>query len=450
MRLGVISPCYDPEEGSAAVAGAICRGLAGLGHRVHVLTGFPNYPTGRLFPGYRLRRYQYEHRDGVHVHRVPLLPSHDRSPWRRAVTYLSFAAAASCTPRLLRGVEAWLVVCSQATTALPAMVARTLFGRPYVLHIQDLWPQTVVDSGFLRRGPLLSGVVHGLQAFCDASYRRAAAVAVTSPGMATALAARGVRDSALWVVPNWVDELLLRPVPPDPALAARHGLTGFVVMYAGSLGDLQGLETALEAVRLLPDLPELRLALVGSGVAEDRLRAAARGDGRILFLGQQPPADIPALLALGDVQLVSLKDLPLFRTTLPSKLQATLACGRPIVGAVAGDAATLIEGSGAGLAVPPGDPGALAAAIRRLYSLGAPSRAAMGHAGRRFYLDHLSARVGAGVLGDLLVHAAGRSHDEYRPDRLDRPDHWWYRHLRLDPGGPAARDRLRAGSGTEP
>jgi glycosyltransferase involved in cell wall biosynthesis len=450
VRIGVVSPCYDPEEGSAAVAGAICRGLAGLGHRVHVLTGFPNYPTGRIFPGYRLRRYQYEHRDGVHVHRVPLLASHDRSAWRRAATYLSFAVAASCTPRLLRAMDAWLVVCSQATTALPAMVARSLFGRPYVLLLQDLWPQTVAESGFVRRGPMLTAMVRGLQAFCDASYRRAAAVAVTSPGMATALLDRGVRDSALRVVPNWVDESLMRPVRPDPTLAARSGLVGFVVMYAGSLGDLQGLETAVEAVRLLPDIPELRLAFIGSGVAEERLRAAAQGDDRILFLGQRPPANIPALLALGDVQLVSLKDLPLFRATLPSKLQAVLACGRPVLGCVAGDAAAVIEGSGAGLAVPPGDARALAAAIRHMHDLGAPPREAMGRAGRRFYLDHLSARVGAGVLADLLAHAAGGSHDEYRPDRLDRPDNWWHRYLRHDAGGPPARDRLRAGAGTEP
>lgn len=450
MRIGVISPCYDPEEGSAAVAGAICRGLAGLGHRVHVLTGFPNYPTGRVFPGYRLRSYQYEHREGVHVHRVPLLPSHDRSAWRRAVTYLSFAAAASCTPRLLRATDSWLVVCSQATAALPAMIARSLFGRPYVLLIQDLWPQTVAESGFVRRGPLLDTMVKGLQMYCDAAYRRASAVAVTSPGMTTALMQRGVPDSALWVVPNWADEAVMRPVPPDPGLAAQYGLTGFVIMYAGGLGDLQGLETAVQAMRLLPDIPDMRLAFVGSGVAEERLRDAARGDHRILFLGQQPPARIPALMALGDVQLVSLRDLPLFRATLPSKLQAIMACGRPILGSVAGDAAALIEGSGAGLAVPPGDARALATAIRHLYALDTLSREAMGQAGRSFYLDHLSGRVGAGVLANLLVHAAGGSRHDFRTDRLDRTDHWWHRHLRHDAGQPAARDRLRAGTGAQP
>ncbi len=410
IRLGVVSSCYDPEGGSAAVAGAICRSLVRLGHHVHVLTGFPNYPTGRIFPGYRLSRYQYEERAGVHVHRVPLVPSHDRSALRRAVTYLSFAGAASTKLRLLRSVDAWLVITSQATTVLPAMIARALFGRPYVMHIHDLWPQTVAESGFIRRGPVLASVVRGLHAFCDASYRRAAAVAVSAPGMVDVLRDRGVRPDKLSVVPNWVDESVFRPVPRDEVLARSLGLDGFVLMYAGSLGDLQGLETAIEAAALVTDLPGLKLVFAGTGVAEQRLREAARGAGNVMFLGNQPTDRIAALIALSDAQLVSLKDLPLFRATLPSKLQATLACGRPVIGSIAGDGARLIEQSGAGIAVPPADAPALAAAIRRLYTLDAAAREALGRAGRRYYLDRLSARVGSAALAGLVADAvSGRA-----------------------------------------
>jgi glycosyltransferase involved in cell wall biosynthesis len=406
MRLGMISQWYDPEGGSAAVAGAICRSLAGLGHEMHVLTGFPNYPTGQVYPGYRIRPYQYERRAGVHVHRVPLVPSHDRSAMRRAMTYLSFGASAAARRTILRSVDAWLVYSTPATAALPALVAQALYRRPYVLLVQDLWPDTVVDSGFVRRGRLLGAAVRGIHAFCDASYRRASAVVVTAPGMADAIRDRGVPAGKLSVVPNWVDETVFRPVPRDRALARELGLAGFVVMYAGSLGDLQGLETAIEAVRLLGDLADLRLVFAGSGVAEPRLREAAGGMANVVFLGQQPPGRMAGLLALSDVQLVSLRDRPLFHSTLPSKLQATLAAGRPIVGAVPGDAARLVTRSGAGLAVPPGDPVALAAALRQVHALSPGAREAMGQAGRQYYLDFLSARVGGAALADVLTQAA--------------------------------------------
>ncbi len=410
LRLGVVSPCYDPESGSAAVAGAICRSLSGLGHEVHVLTGFPNYPTGRIYPGYRVRPYQYELRSGVHVHRVPLVPSHDRSPWRRATTYLSFAAAASARWQLLRRVDGWLVISSQATAAVPAMLARALFRRPYVLHIQDLWPQTVVDSGFVHRRSVLQAMVRYLHAFCDLSYRRAAAIAVTAPGMTAALESRGVPADKLSVVPNWVEESVFSPAPRDPALAERLGLTGFIVMYAGSLGDLQGLETAIEAVAQLSDLPDVKLVFAGGGVAEERLRRMARSVRNVLFLGQQPLERMARLMALGDVQLVSLRDLPLFDATLPSKVQATLASGRPVIGAVRGDAARMIERSGAGPIVPPGDVAALADAIRSLHGLSEEARAALGRAGRQFYLDHLSGPVGSTALSNLVRNAIGDLH----------------------------------------
>ncbi len=405
IRLGVVSQWYDPEP--AAVAGCICRVLVALGYETHVLTGFPNYPTGRTYPGYRIRPYRYEMSQGVHVHRVALLPSHDRSAVRRAGNYLSYAMSAAARPRILRSVDVWLVNSTPATVALPAMVGRALFGRPYVLLIQDLWPESVVESGFVPRGRALSMIERGIHTFCHASYRGAASIAVTAPGMAEILARRGVPADKLAFVPNWADETLFHPVPRDEALARDLGLGGFTVMYAGNLGDLQGLETAIDAARLLGDVPGLRLVFVGTGIAETRLQAAADGAANVTFLGRQPVSLMPRLLALGDVHLVSLADRPLFHSTLPSKLQSTLACGRPVVGSVPGDAARLVERSGAGLAVPPGDALALAGAIRRLHGLEPEAREAMGQAGRRYYLDHMSAAVGGAALARLLEQAAG-------------------------------------------
>jgi glycosyltransferase involved in cell wall biosynthesis len=403
MRVGMVTQFYDPEGGSAAVPGAIARALVARGHDVHVLTGFPNYPSGQLALGYRVRPYQFEARDGVSVHRVPLMPSHDRSVMRRSTNYLSFALSAAIRPLLLRKADVWLVYSSPATAALPAMVAKTLFGRPYVLLVQDLWPDSVVGSGFVRSGVALRAMIGLLEGFCRASYALSSAVAVTSPGMAKVLGERGVPDAKLAVVPNWVDEALFRPLEAPAVRPA--GLDGFVVMYGGNIGDLQGLDTAVEALALLPDLPDLRLVFVGSGIAEERLRQAAARDRRVVFLGQQPADRMPDLMAASDVQLVSLKDLPLFRSTVPSKLQAVLAAGRPVVAALAGDARQLVEDAGAGVAVAPEDPAALAAAIRRLYELPVAEREALGRRGREYYVNFLSEEVGRVALEGLLGRA---------------------------------------------
>jgi glycosyltransferase involved in cell wall biosynthesis len=404
----MITQWYDPEEGSAAVPGAISRALAAHGHEVHVLTGFPNYPTGRLYPGYRVRPYQYELRAGVHVHRTPLVPGHDRSAIRRAVNYLSFASSAALRLKILRAVSVWLVSASPATAALPAMTARALFGRPYVLLIQDLWPDTVVASGFVPNGAALRAVERGLHWFCRASYRYASTVAVTAPGMKRVLLDRGLADHKIAIAPNWVDESIFRPESKDPALARRLGMNGFVVMYAGSLGELQGLDTAIEAMTRLRDLPDVRLVMVGSGIGRERLESmtAQLGLASVTFLGQQPVELMPALMALSDIQLVSLRDLPLFHATLPSKVQAVLAAGRPVVASVPGDSRELIEASGAGIAVAPGDPGALAAAIRHLRSLDRTTREAMGLKGREFYHRNLSESVGSTNLVRLLEASA--------------------------------------------
>ncbi|MFF5182085.1 glycosyltransferase family 4 protein [Micromonospora sp. NPDC000316] len=411
MRIGIITQWYDPEGGSAVLPGIISRSLAALGHEVHVLTGFPNYPSGRLSPGYRVRPYQFEMMNGISVHRVPLVPSHDRSAIGRAANYLSFAASTAVRLDLLRKVDVWLVYSSPATVALPAIIARRLHGRPYVILMEDLWPDTLAESDYVRPGRRTDLIIRSLHRFCDAAYRSASSVAVIAPGMADILASRGVPRDKVSVVYNWVDERVFRPRPPDPQLAATLGLQGFVVMYAGSMGNLQGLDVAVDALEYLADIPDLTLVFAGSGVEEARLRerAARYAPGRVVFLGQQPLERMVELMPLGDVQLISLRDQPFLRSIMPSKVQSTLACGRPIVAALAGDAARLVDESGAGFVAPPGDAPALADAIRRMYELGPAKREELGRSGREFYLERLSERVGSIALASHLEKAvAGR------------------------------------------
>lgn len=409
-RVGMVSHWYDPERGSAALPGVIARSLVARGHTVDVLTGFPNYPSGTLYPGYRVRPYRRESSGGVTIHRAPLYPSHDARPMHRAANFLSFAAAgALVAPAALRAADAALVFCSPATAAIPALSLRLLRRVPYVLHIQDLWPDSVVSSGFVASSRV-GRLERVLQAYCDVIYRHAHTIAVTSPGMAEAVAARGVPESRLAFVPNWADEASFLPAAKDHELAGELGLDApFVVMYAGNFGEYQALDVLVEAATLLRSHTDIRFALVGSGVEETRLRrmVAERDLANVTFVGPQPFGRMGAILALGDVQVVSLQDRPLFRTTLPSKLQGVLAAGRPVVGALVGDAAAVVRASSAGLVVRPGSATELADAVLNLRTRGGEALGRLGAAGRAYYEAEFSEAVAGGRLSELLDRAAG-------------------------------------------
>lgn len=407
MRIGFISHWYDPEGGAAAGPGTIARALARRGHDVHVVTGYPIYPEGRVFDEYRIRPYRREILDGITVHRFPIYPSHDDRARRRMLNYASFAASGSVGASLvLRGCDVAFVYSTPATAAAPALATKLLHGIPFVVQIQDLWPQTVMSSGFIASDSeaRLESMIHR---FCDSVYRHANAVAVTSPGMSDLIRARGIRDDKLHFIPNWADEASFQPVPRDPALAAQLGLDRrLTVMYAGNLGEMQNLEHLVDAAARVQDLRDLQIAFVGAGVREDSLRQQANrlGLDNVRFIGAQPFSRMADILALGDVQVVSLKDVPLYRSTLPSKLQANMAAARPILAAVAGDAADVVNQSGCGLTVPPGDSQALAEAIRHLHD--ASDLEEMGTAAREHYQSSFSeAEIGDWV-ETLLVRTA--------------------------------------------
>lgn len=403
MRIAFISQWFDPEGGSAAIPGSMVRALEARGHRVEVVTGYPNYPTGALQDGYRVRLHQVEQRGRTTVHRVALYPSHDGSAVRRMLNFLSFMVSASTLGAwFARRSQVALIYSTPATVGLAGVVLRTVFRRPFVLYIQDLWPDTLVATGMVPRR-FERPATALLTRFCDLVYRRAGRIAVISPGMKRLLAERGAAEDKVDVIYNWVDEDVFRPVP------VRLDASAFTVMYAGNLGEVQGLDVLVRAIASLADLTDLRVVMVGDGVARQALSCLAHDLGvadRITFTGPRPVTEMADLMATADVQVVSLKDLPLFHATMPSKVQAILACGRPVVISAPGDAAELVRASGAGLVAAPGDVAALAQAIRGAHALRGDPLEAMGRAGRDFYLRELSASVGAARMEAALEAAA--------------------------------------------
>jgi glycosyltransferase involved in cell wall biosynthesis len=388
------------------------RELQRRGHEVEVLTGFPNYPGGQVYPGYRVRPWQREIMDGVAVNRVPLYPSHDRSALRRVANYASFAlSAATLGPFLVKRPDVVYVYHPPATVGLPAMALRAAHGCPLVYDIQDLWPDTVASSGMMGNR-WLNGA---LARWCRLVYSQVDRIAVLSPGVRETLIRRGVAAEKIDVIYNWADEANLRsaggkgdrshlctapfgpfrqmaPVPFS-AMAGR-----FNVVFAGTMGLVQKLDAVLEAARICAaTAPDVQFVFVGGGVDKTRLeqRAKELHLPNTRFVPRQPIEAIGGILSRADALLVHLQDDPLFRITIPSKTQAYMAMGRPVLMAVAGDAARLVEQSGGGVTCPPEDPLALAEAVQRLRAMPQPEREAMGANGREFYDRHLSLAVGA-------------------------------------------------------
>lgn len=405
MKIAMVTQWFDPEGGSAAIPGSVARALQARGHEVEVVTGFPNYPHGRLYDGYRIRFRRREVVRGVNVTRVPLYPSHDRSPVRRTLNFLSFMlSAATLGAWSVRRSDVVLVYSTPATVGLAGVVLRRLLRRPFVLYIQDLWPDTVTATGMVP-ARFAGAVERVLDAFCRSVYAAAERIAVISPGMRDRLIERGVPADKIDIVYNWVDEDVFRPVESSACV------NRFEVMYAGNLGDVQGLETALHAVASLADLPDLHLRLVGNGVARPRLEALAESLGigdRVHFEGVRDVSEMARTMASADVQLVSLSDDPLFHITMPSKIQAILACGQPLISSAPGDAARLTVESGAGLATSAGDVAGLADALRTMAARSPEERGDLGRRGREFYDARLSAAVGAAALEQALLDALER------------------------------------------
>ncbi|SFG60785.1 Glycosyltransferase involved in cell wall bisynthesis [Actinopolymorpha cephalotaxi] len=407
MRIGVLSQWFDPEPGPASLPGVLARGLADRGHDVHVLTGFPNYPDGQVAAGYQIRRRFDETLGNVHVRRVALYPSHDSSVLRRTLTYGSFAASALLSGiERLRGMDAVWVGNSPVTVAAPMWWIRYRHQVPVLLHVLDLWPDNVAASGFMGNGGLraVEGV---LSSWCGHMYRAASSVAYISPGVGRLLQGRGVPADKLTYIPLWADEhpthATARSMRAELGLDESH----VVLVYAGTLGGAQGLESLVDACAKVDD-PNFRCLVAGSGVSEADLRRRARDVGatNVRFLGRVPKERVPALMATGDIHYVSLRPSAMAAYTMPSKVQATLAAGKAMLVAADGDVASVARESGAGIAVGPADPAKVLDGIRQATVLGRGNLRLLGERGRDYYHRTFSAETGVGRVESALQRIA--------------------------------------------
>jgi colanic acid biosynthesis glycosyl transferase WcaI len=395
MRILFITHYFQPEP-NFFMCLPFARELVRRGHEVEVLTGFPNYPGGRIYPGYHVRMLHRETMEGIPVIRTPLYPSHDNSGLKRAMCYMSAGlSAATIGPWVVKPADVAYVIQGPMTVGLPACVLRLLRRIPFVLHVHDLWPDSLTSSGMFKSPTGLKIV----NAACNAVYKRAARIVSITPGMKRELSSRGVPPEKIEVIYNWCDDLLIARGQPRPELADSLGMAGrFNIVFAGNMGKMQALDAVLDAAQIVGVRnPIIQFVLVGSGVEVESLKqkAADLGLKNVLFLARRPISEIGEILRLADALLVHLKKDPLFEITIPSKTQAYLASGRPILIGVPGDATDLVLAAKAGLACEPENARSIADGAMRLASLPADELEQMGRNGMEYYDREISACIAA-------------------------------------------------------
>jgi glycosyltransferase involved in cell wall biosynthesis len=410
MRILFFSHYYPPEVNApASRTSEHCRLWVAAGHDVTVVTSAPNHPRGVVYPGYKNRWYQTEMIDGVRVVRVWTLLAANEGFARRSLNYLTFMLSAILAMLRLPRPDVYISTSPQFFCGLVGLFAKTLRRTPWVLEIRDLWPESIVTVGAMRKGRL----THLLESLERLAYRRADRIVAVTDSFVMHIAERCQGAHKIDIIKNGVDLSHFKTGQDGEPIKQRFGLSGrLVAAYVGTHGLAHGLDTVLDAAALLQADPRIGFLLVGDGAERDRLvaRAASTGLSNVMIAGQLPKADMPAVWAATDISLIVLKKSDTFTKVLPSKMFEAMAMACPIVLGVDGEARSLLEASAGGIAVTPESASELSHAIRRLAD-DADLRRQLGENGATFVRTHFDrSRLATRYLDVLTgVVAAGRS-----------------------------------------
>ncbi|QQX81812.1 glycosyltransferase family 4 protein [Shewanella sp. KX20019] len=400
MKIIIISQWFDPEP---TLKGLIfARALVKNGHEVQVITGFPNYPGGIVYDGYKIKFYQKEIIDGVVIHRVPLYPSHDSSALKRVFNYMSFSfSSLLCGIFKAKKADVIYVYHPPITSGLVALCVGKIRRIPVVIDIQDLWPDTLKATGMVNSEKLISIV----SVFCGFIYKYVQDIVVLSPGFKEKLLSRGVSKEKISVIYNWADESsFLNPSVKTSVLPSK----GFNVLFAGNIGRAQGIVSIIDAALLLEkNNKNVNIVFVGGGVLLDTAKdyVTKLNVKNVFFIPRVSMQEVSGIINSADALLVHLIKNELFNITIPSKTQSYLLAGKPIIMAVEGDAKDLVEVSKSGFFASPEDSISLYDSFVNVSELPKEKLDLMGTNGKFFYFENLSQSVGVSKFEDVFLKA---------------------------------------------
>ncbi len=393
MKILLISAYFPPDTGSAShLFYELGVGLAKKGHEVQVLTGFPSYHAQGDLAKYRGKKFLVEKMGGMEVMRTWVLDFPRHIPMTKGLWQFSCATFFTLSTFHLSKVDVSIVYSPPLTLGYTALSLKKRRGVPFILNVQDLFPQSLIDLGIIKD--------NFFRRFFEWMERRmyqyANLITVHSSGNRDHVIKKGVGREKIEVIPNWVDTDFIRPGERMNGFRERYGLgEKFVVSFAGVLGYSQDGDVILGAAKLLQYKRDILFIIVGDGVEKERLivKANLYGLSNVLFVPMQPREVYPSVLQASDISLATLYT-KVKTPVVPSKILSIMASGRPVIACMNldGDAPKLIEEAGCGFCLPPEDPEELAHHILRLYR-DEPLREEMGRRGRIYAEERLSLRV---------------------------------------------------------
>lgn len=427
MKILYISQYFPPEMGApSARASELARHWADAGHEVSVLTGFPNHPTGVVPPEWRsrLRHLAYHEKAGnVDVYRTWLWPLPNRKAYERMRNYASFCLSAALRGMILPRPDVIIASSPQLLVGLSGWWLAFTRQIPFVFEVRDLWPESLAAVGVGDERSLLHQALAGI---ADFLYHRADRIVVVTAAFKTHLRQYwSVSPDKIEVVANGVETDLFAPGSQNARADLRRELgveSRFLVCYVGTMGMAHGLETLLDAAATLQaENPRVQFLLIGEGAEKQRIKSLAhsRRLSNVRFLDQQPREKIPALISASDACLVLLKKTDIFKTVIPTKMLEFMACARPVVLGVEGEAQKIIEDAGAGLAIEPENANALVSAIHQL-SADCEWARALGDKGRTYIVKNFS-RASSAQKYIRVLESMRNDTPEKCPDTGDAP-----------------------------
>jgi glycosyltransferase involved in cell wall biosynthesis len=363
----------------------LARNLKKFGNDVTVLTGKPNYPDGKVKEGYRVFGFQKENWNDIKIYRVPILMRGNSNSLNLILNYFSYIFSALLfSPFILRKHTPSIILVygvSPIFQVIPALFLGRIKKIPVVLWVQDLWPESIQANGFINSSFLLN-LIDFFVRFC---YKHVDSVLVQSKGFIPNLSKK-IKSKKIIYFPNSVSHLFYKS--SDVKVSPIKSLnSGFTVLFAGNIGIAQSIKTIISAAKFIEKYPKIKIIIMGSGsqlnflkirIAEDRISN--------IFLEKRQPIELmPKILKKASVLLVSLNDDPILNLTVPNKLQAYLAVGKPIIACLNGEGASITSKSRAGIVCRAEDPEGLAASIIRLYNMTKKERDLLGRNGRNYF-----------------------------------------------------------------
>jgi glycosyltransferase involved in cell wall biosynthesis len=369
MHILFLTDNFPPEVNApASRTHEHCRQWVAAGEQVTVITCAPNFPTGRVFAGYRNRLWQEERIDGIRVIRVWSYIAANEGFATRILDYLSYMFSALIASLFVRRVDVVVATSPQFFTAVAGWAVGALKRKPFVFELRDIWPESIKAVGAMGDSLAIRMLEH-VELFL---YRRAALIVSVTESFRASLGRRGIDIGKIEVITNGVDTSRFAPRERDADLERALGLEGcFVAGYVGTHGMAHGLETLLQAALMLQEQPgaeRIRLLLLGDGArkAELKAQAASMGLRNVLFIDSVPKHEVVRYWSLLDVSVIHLRRTELFTTVIPSKLFECMGMGLPVLHGVEGESADIVRREEVGIPFQPENAEALARLLSQL------------------------------------------------------------------------------------